>query len=145
MLFSKLLIDSGDNLKVFLGGTINGSRWRDEVIDKISIDYFNPVVDEWNDDDVIKEEHEKEVCDYLLFVITPLMGGVYSIAEAVDSSNKCPGKTIFCVLDEDDGNSWSESQLQSLNQVKRIVKDNGAIVLDNLDEVILFLNGGDLV
>ena len=127
-------------MKVFLGGTINGSVWRDEVIENISIDYFNPVVPVWNDEAVASEEHEKEVCDYLLFVITPLMDGVYSIAEAVDSSNKCPDRTLLCILGEDGGKVWSESQINSLNQFKRLVGDNGAMVFDGLDEVIEFLN-----
>ena len=125
-------------MKVFLGGTINGSKWREDVIDKITIDYFNPVVDDWDENDVSREEHEKEVCDYLLFVITPLMSGFYSIAEAVDASNKCPEKTIFCVLDKDGGRTWSEFQVKSLSQVKRIIRNNGAVVLDGLDEVIRF-------
>lgn len=126
-------------MKVFLGGTINGSLWRDEVIGKITMDYFNPVVDEWSEQDVLNEEHEKEICDWLLFVITPLMAGVYSIAEAVDASNKCPEKTIFCVLDEDGGSTWSECQVKSLNQVKKMIMGNGAVVLDDLDDVIRFL------
>lgn len=127
-------------MKVFLGGTINGSLWRDEVIGKITMDYFNPVVDEWSEQDVLNEEREKEICDWLLFVITPLMAGVYSIAEAVDASNKCPEKTIFCVLDEDGGSTWSECQVKSLNQVKKMIRGNGAVVLDDLDDVIHFLN-----
>ena len=127
-------------MKVFLGGTINGSLWRDEVIGKITMDYFNPVVDEWSEQDVLNEEREKEICDWLLFVITPLMAGVYSIAEAVDASNKCPEKTIFCVLDEDGGSTWSECQVKSLNQVKKMIRGNGAVVLDDLDDVIRFLN-----
>lgn len=127
-------------MKVFLGGTINGSLWRDEVIGKITMDYFNPVVDEWSEQDVLNEEREKEICDWLLFVITPLMAGVYSIAEAVDASNKCPEKTIFCVLDEDGGSTWSEFQVKSLNQVKKMIRGNGAVVLDGLDDVIRFLN-----
>ena len=32
--------------KVFLGGTCNESTWRDELIKKLKIDYFNPVVDD---------------------------------------------------------------------------------------------------
>lgn len=127
-------------MKVFLGGTINGSLWRDEVIGKITMDYFNPVVDEWSEQDVLNEEREKEICDWLLFVITPLMAGVYSIAEAVDASNKCPEKTIFCVLDEDGSSTWSECQVKSLNQVKKMIRGNGAVVLDDLDDVIRFLN-----
>lgn len=43
------------NKKVFLGGTVNGSDWRDKLIKILDIDYFNPVVDDWTEDDY-KEE-----------------------------------------------------------------------------------------
>lgn len=33
--------------KIFLGGTCNESTWRDRVIKKLKIDYFNPVVEDW--------------------------------------------------------------------------------------------------
>lgn len=127
-------------MKVFLGGTINESKWRDTLIPKLKIDYFNPVVDIWDDEARLREKHEKEICDYLLFVITPLMDGVFSIAEVVDLSNKYPEKTILCVLDNDEGNVWSDFQKTSLNQLKKLVQVNGAMVFDNLDEVAEYLN-----
>lgn len=34
-------------MKVFLGGTCNGSKWREELIPLLQVGYFNPVVDEW--------------------------------------------------------------------------------------------------
>lgn len=127
-------------MKVFLGGTINESKWRDTLIPKLKIDYFNPVVDIWDDEARLREKHEKEICDYLLFVITPLMDGVFSIAEVVDLSNKYPEKTILCVLDNDEGNVWSDFQKTSLNQLKKLVQVNGAMVFDNLDEVAEYFN-----
>ena len=33
--------------KVFLGGTCNGSTWREELIPILEINYFNPVVSDW--------------------------------------------------------------------------------------------------
>lgn len=36
--------------RVFLGGTCNESKWREELISKLdlnSIEYFNPVVEDW--------------------------------------------------------------------------------------------------
>lgn len=36
--------------KVFLGGTCNRSKWRNELIELLEIDYFNPVVKNWNQD-----------------------------------------------------------------------------------------------
>lgn len=31
-------------MKVFLGGTYNGSNWREKLIPNLKIDYFNPIV-----------------------------------------------------------------------------------------------------
>jgi hypothetical protein len=37
---------------------------------KIKIEYFNPVVSDW-DDNAQKEEIKQQNCDYVLYVITP--------------------------------------------------------------------------
>ena len=75
-----------------------------------------------------------------LYVITPKMTGVYSIAEVVDDSNKRPNKTIFCVLEEDGEYEFNKSILKSLNAVKDMVKSNGSKVFNNLEEVSEYLN-----
>lgn len=41
--------------KVFLGGTCNNSKWRDELIPNLTVDYFNPVVDDWTPEAAKKE------------------------------------------------------------------------------------------
>ena len=41
--------------KVFLGGTCNGSTWRDALIKDLQIDYFPPCADEWTPE-MMKEE-----------------------------------------------------------------------------------------
>ena len=33
--------------KVFIGGTYNGSLWREDVIKKLKIHYYNPVGEKW--------------------------------------------------------------------------------------------------
>lgn len=138
--------------KVFLGGTCNDSTWRNDVIKKLKIDYFNPVVTDWNEEAKEREIKERETADFVLYVITPRMKGVYSIAEVVDDSNKRPDKTIFCYLKEDkklkseiekDGDDtikFDKFQLNSLNEVGNMVERNGGNYLKNLDEVIEFLN-----
>lgn len=35
-------------MEIFLGGTCNNSKWRDKLIPMIFCEYFNPVVDNWN-------------------------------------------------------------------------------------------------
>lgn len=89
------------NKKVFLGGTCNESTWRDFLIKQLQIDYFNPVVDDWTEDCMIEERKQREICDFVLYTITPKMTGVYSIAEVVDDSNKRPEKTVFCLLEHE--------------------------------------------
>lgn len=126
--------------KVFLGGTCNESEWRSRIIKLLTINYFNPVVDDWTIEAAEEEIKQREICDYCLYVITPMMKGVYSIAEVVDDSNKRPEKTILCVLEEDGEYEFNKSALRSLNAVKRMVKNNGAQVFNSLEEVAKYLN-----
>ena len=127
-------------MKVFLGGTCNGSNWREKLIPNLKIDYFNPIVSVWDEKAQLNEIKEKNSSDFLLFVITPLMSGVYSIAEVVDASNKNPKGTILCVLDDDGDEKWTKSQRNSLFAVEKLVRLNGSFVFNNLEDIILFLN-----
>lgn len=126
--------------KVFLGGTCNDSNWRDYIIGHLKIDYFNPVVEDWTPECMEEEIRQRKECDVVLYVITPRMTGVYSIAEAVDDSNKQPEKTIFCFIQKDCGEYFSDGQIKSLTAVGEMVKNNGGIFLQHLDDVIKVLN-----
>jgi len=131
--------------KVFLGGTCNGSTWRGTLIGMLdieNIDYYNPVVKDWTIECMAEEIHQRQTCDFVLYVITPLMTGVYSIAEAVDDSNKRPEKTLFCYLDtiEEGGVCFPRHQIKSLEQVAKMVADNGGVVFPALKDVAEFLN-----
>lgn len=48
-------------MKVFLGGTCNNSTWRQNFVIHLSdeIDYFNPVVEDWNKEAQKKELYER--------------------------------------------------------------------------------------
>ena len=127
-------------MMVFLGGTVNGSKWREELIPKLKIEYFNPIVGEWNEKAKRAEDDAKDKCDWLLFVVTPKLEGFYSIAEVVDASNKYPQKTIICVLESDDGNEWTAHRIKSLKRIEDLVSSNGGMVLNGLDECADFLN-----
>ena len=138
--------------KVFLGGTCNNSMWREDLIPMLKIDYFNPVVDDWTEECYLEELKQREECDYCLYVITPKMTGVYSIAEVIDDSNKRPKKTIFCYLNSDFNYKWleneyldryiyfDEGQIKSLEKVGKMVEDNGGKFLQSLQEIADFLN-----
>jgi hypothetical protein len=125
---------------IFLGGTCNNSKWRDELIPKLNIDYFNPVVKEWTPEAQQEELKQRQECDYVLYVITPDSRGIYSIAEAVDDSNKRPQKTIFMVLLKDGVWEFTDAQLNSIGMVEQMILKNGATVLHSLQEVADFVN-----
>ena len=156
--------------KVFLGGTCNGSIWRDKLIPMLNIDYFNPVVEDWTEECMLEERRQRETCDYCLYVITPSMSGVYSIAEVIDDSNKRPEKTMFCVLSTEvpiitkvkngfsypgssdirmfidqinypnTKTSFSIGEMKSLNQVGLMVERNGGLYFKSLEEIANYLN-----
>lgn len=123
-------------MKVFLGGTCNGPDWRSELIKELHIDYFNPVVEDWTPKDVEVENREKEICDIHLFVINKEMTGVYSIAEMIDSSNKCPNETILHI----DYDGFDEGQRRSLKAVEEMAGQNGAIIINDFKGIVTYLN-----
>lgn len=126
--------------QVFLGGTCNESDWRSRLIAMLEIDYFDPVVSDWNDEARQNELKARQECDYLLYVITPRMTGVYSIAEVVDDSNKQPSKTILVVLNQDEGEVFSEGQIRSLDAVSKMIEQNGGTTFKTLEKCASYLN-----
>jgi len=127
-------------LKVYLGGTWNKSTWRDRIIPILHVDYFNPIVDDWNEAWMAREIEERQICDLCLYVITPKMTGVYSIAEVVDDSNKRPDRTLLVVLRVDEQQQFTEGQWKSLCSVMRMVERNGGKVFDSLETVADYIN-----
>ena len=126
---------------VFLGGTCaKGTTWREQLIPELSIDHFNPVVKNWNDEAYQNELKHREDDDFVLYTITPYMKGVYSIAEAVDDSNKRPEKTIFCVLEYDGGRKFPKGVLKGLRRVGMMVEKNGGKYFTRLEQVADYLN-----
>ena len=128
------------NTRVFLGGTCNGSTWRDDMIKMLTSDYFNPVVDNWTEACMDQEIWEREHCDVVLYTITPKMTGVYSIAEVVDDSNKRPGKTVLILLQKDIDKVFDKGQWRSLKAVAQMVERNGGAIFYSLKEAALAIN-----
>jgi len=127
-------------MKVFLGGTVNGSTWREYIKPRLKIKYFDPVVTEWNEDAYQRELLERKTCDYCLYVLTPKMEGYYSISEVIDDSYKRPDRTIFCYLPIDEGNTFDESEQESIEKLGKLIISNGGTWLHTLDQIIDFLN-----
>lgn len=121
---------------VFLGGTWNEDPWRDVLTEKLDMPYFDPIVEDWNEEARQREEEAKEQAAYNLFVVTSSMQGVFSIAEVVDLSNKEPETTVLTVCRE----GFSEGELKSLYAVAELVEGNGATTLYCLDVTAVYLN-----
>jgi len=127
--------------KVFLGGTCAISTWRDELIDGIQINYFNPVVDDWTPECQEREINEKDNnCNIHLYVITSKMSGVYSIAEAIDSADTKGKITIFHVIP----GGFTSPKLKSLEAVcNMVIRKGGLAYIDSdLTRTIDLLNLG---
>lgn len=133
--------------KIFLGGTCSDKHdYRNTLIPLLkNIDYFNPVVDDWTEEAYQNELKEKKICNIQLYVITPLMKGVYSIAEAVDASNKNPNGIIFTYLKTiytDNYISFSKGEIMSLNKVCEMINNNGgyAFPANSIEEINDIIN-----
>lgn len=110
--------------KVFLGGTCNNSTWRDELIPKLKVDYFNPVVEDWTKECQENERIEKDyICNVHLYVITKEMKGVFSIAEVIDSAYNKDVITIFYIIPD----GFDKAELKSLIATRWLAQSRGAI------------------
>ncbi len=128
---------------VFLGGTCNGSTWRDELIpmlDSEKISAFNPVVEEWNEEAQKVEDYHKENDDFTLYVLTPEMIGVYGVFEVAMDSCKRPGKVVCCILNERNGKTYESHISKNMVKIKKDLIKNGTLVFDSLEEVATFFN-----
>lgn len=123
-------------MKVFLGGTCSGYNWRRDLIPLLQCDYYNPLVKNWNETDRLREVSEREHSDYVLYVITSGLKGVYSIAEIIDDSNKRPEKTLVCILYD----NFSSQMVHSLHAVENLARENGVMIFSDLNEIASFLN-----
>ena len=127
-------------MKVFLGGTVNNSKWRDYMMPRLEIEYFNPVVEEWNDEAYQKELDERINCDYCLYILTPKMTGFYSLAEVADDSYKRPDRTIFCFVHKDEEDVFTSREVKIMENIGKKVEENGGLCFDTIDNVIEYLN-----
>jgi hypothetical protein len=128
--------------RVFLGGTCNESTWRNRMMIYLhddGLEYFNPVVDDWDNKAQQNEIKERETCDFCLYTITPRKTGDYAIAEVVDDSNKRPERTVLVLLRDDGDLRFDEGQWKSLGAVARMVKRNGGQVFDSLKSASLYM------
>ena len=125
---------------VFLGGTCNNSKWREKLIGNLEIPYFDPVVVDWNESCIEKEEKAKSKAKIQLYVITPKQKGFYSIAEFCIAA--CLKQdTVITFINDDDGEIFDKDQLKSIEAIKSLLSEHTeAKFFDTLDKTANYLN-----
>lgn len=125
---------------VFLGGTVNGSKWRDEFIPMLERSYFNPVVEEWTPECKIKEDQVKACATVLLYVITPKQKGFYSIAELVADAISDKRDVVVVFLESDGDDRFDEDQIKSNVAIGKMLTGYCASVFYNLEDAAAYIN-----
>lgn len=140
--------------KVFLGGTCNDSNWRDYFEDYLRMPYFNPVVDDWNEQSRIIEENEKFQCDHIIYNITPLQEGMYTIAELTIDSLLTTKDVYFNIQTKEDVSMRGHCMVMTdkrkqnylniaelLNSRQRGHQRNLHVSVDGREDILVALNG----
>ena len=131
-----------EKVTVFLGGTCNGSTWRDELLQMINpekIDAFNPVVEHWDEKAQIEEDYHKANDDYCLYVLTPEMKGVYGVFEVALDAGRRPGRVIFCALPKRGDKEFDPFVQKNILKMKKDLVLSGVMVCEDLNQVASLL------
>jgi len=60
--------------------------------------------------------------------------------EVTDDSNKRPEKTVLCVLESANGKTFEGHTKKCALKTMKLVSSNGAVVVDNLDDLAKYVN-----
>lgn len=126
---------------VFLGGTCNNDTWRVKLISMLNnVDYFNPVVSDYNEQAKINEDKAKEMATHMLYVITPNMKSFYSIAEMTEDAVMDKRPVIVCFLNNQ-VNGFDIAQLRTLNLVSQLLSKYSCVTIaSSLEDIANILN-----
>jgi len=108
-----------------LFGTCGNSKWRDNFIaefDKLSINFFNPLVDDWKPEDAEIEAKHLAEDEIILFPITSETYGVGSLSEVgfgVLSAIKLDDRRDFVVMID---MNLSEELMKDANRAKESLR-----------------------
>lgn len=119
---------------VFLGGTIK-SKWRDILIPKLTMNDINPKKENWKPSDALTEIEDRAKSDIVLYVLTPRQTGPLVYAEIIDSAHQRPHHTYCYIIDDDEGETWTEDQSNSLGIFIRLAKDADIMAIHRLSDM----------
>lgn len=118
--------------KIFLGGTCNlpdNYEWdfRKIIASHLSPDkYFNPVVEDWNEQAQKLEDEMKAKCLYHLYVIYPTSHNTYSLIEIGEALATMENRVAVIVvksMKDDDGHAYTFGE-QQMHAFEKLANDN---------------------
>jgi hypothetical protein len=116
-------------MKIYIGKIEGSSNWKENFQNHSN----------GHQCELIENEDEKEACDYFLYVMTPATKGVSPVINAVNDSNFYSEKTVFCIINEDNGKGFNDHQLKSLTATGKMISRNGGKWIEGLDAVAKFI------
>ena len=120
---------------LFLGGSCGDTTWRNKLIPKlesVGVKYFNPVVEDWNEEAQKAEENAIMKSDALLFLLSPRTSMIYSLFEIGQYTNT-DRKVIFTYLDEDQDKAFTTHEIKALRKIKSDLKHyKNVLVLESI-------------
>lgn len=146
--------NSIDNAQVFLMGTIGGDYadpkrdcWREHsvqpVLDELGVTFFNPVVDNWTEENAAIEAQAIANAETIVLVITETSASIGSLSEsgwAVLSALERYQTIIVYISPESDDSESLRARRIVLSQARTLATDlENVYLVESLDEVILTL------
>lgn len=117
--------------EVFLGGSCNPTTWRHKIsipiLKKNEITFFNPQVDEWNENLIDAENHAKETANILFFVIDGETRAIASMLEVTELI--CQNRKMILVINQIkdkqliDNKEITDRELKDLNRGRIYLED----------------------
>ena len=132
--------DNPNDPVVGLFGTCAESKWRDEIIPLLKCNYFNPVVDDWNEEAQVQEDLMRKTASLIAFTITPELEGFYSFVEMTQLALERPSHVVICFLEKYGDKSFNASQIKSIEAISKLMDGYKVPVLDSLEELAKYIN-----
>ena len=144
-----------ENAQVFLMGTIGGAWsdpnrdcWREYVIqpelDRLGVTYYNPVVEDWSEENAREEAEAIANAETIVLVITenhPSFGSLAESGWAILSAIERDQTVVMFIANEQANEDSLRARKIVLSQAKTLAPQiDELIMVDDLDEVIAALD-----
>lgn len=124
--------------KVYLGGTFNGSTWREyfkPMLSLINWGWFDPVVADGTSVCKSEEIKQRKLCNICIYTITPEMEDPLNITQTIKDSNKYLDSTIIILLKNDGESSFTLKQWLDLQDEAKVISGRGRPLFFGLSAV----------